>query len=101
MMDVRKYRETLLMAIENRAKCGAVFLHSQPIKLSMDGKVVWKGKVEVFQLKGHAEAKLAFGWGFQNNENKMEYVTVIGVSPLDDPMSAVKAYFATRKKSRS
>ena len=96
-MDYREYRDELLTAIENRAKCGAVYLQTQPVKLSMDGKALWKGKVEVFQLKDHPLAKLAFGWGVENDQKKMEYVTVIGIPPLDSPLSAVKAFVASRR----
>ena len=96
-MDYREYREALLTAIENRAKCQAVYQNTQPIKFSIDGKVLWKGKVEVFQLKGHPQAQQAFGWGFENAQKKMEYITVIGIAPLDTPMAAVKGYVASRK----
>ncbi len=96
-MDHREYREALLAAIENRAKCHAVYLQTQPVRLAIDGKVVWNGKVEVYQLKDHPQAKLAFGWGYQNDQKKIEYVTVIGVPPLDNPLSAVKAFVASRK----
>jgi hypothetical protein len=96
-MDNREYREALLNAIENRAKCGAIHIQTQPVRLAIDGEVAWAGKVEVFQLKNHPHAQKAFGWGFQNSQNKMEYVTVIGVPPLDNPVSAVKAYVASRK----
>ncbi len=96
-MDYREYKQALLNAIENRAKCPAVHLQTQPARLAIDGQVVWKGKVEVFQLKDHPQAKLAFGWGFQNDQKKIEYVTVIGIPPLDNPLSAVKAFVASRK----
>ena len=96
-MDYREYREALLDAIENRAKCVAVHFQTQPVRLAIDGKEVWKGKVEMFQLKNHPQAKLAFGWGFQNEQKKIEYITVIGIPPLDNPLSAVKAYVASRK----
>jgi len=96
-MNYREYRETVQNAIENRAKCPAVYQGTQPIKFSMDGKVLWNGKVEVFQLKDHPQAKQAFGWGFENDKKKWEYITVLGVPPLDTPLAAVKGYVAARK----
>ena len=96
-MTYREYRESVQEAIENRAKCPAVYQGTQPIKFSMDGKVLFDGKVEVFQLKDHPQAKLAFGWGFENKIKKMEYVTVMGIPPLDTPLAAVKGYVAARK----
>jgi hypothetical protein len=96
-MDYREYREKLHSAIEGRAKCPAAYLHTQPVKIVLDGQVKWKGKVEVFQLKEHPQAKHAFGWGFMNDQKKMEYVTVVGIPPLDNPVQAVKAFVASRR----
>ena len=96
-MDYREYRENLHNAIENRAKCSAAYLHTQPVKIVLDGEVKWKGKVEVFQLKEHPQAKHAFGWGYLNDQKKMEYVTVVGIPPLDNPVQAVKAFVASRR----
>ncbi len=50
-MDYKEYREALLTAIENRAKCTAVHFQTQPARLAIDGQVVWKGKVEVFSSR--------------------------------------------------
>ena len=96
-MDYREYRENLLNAVENRAKCPATYLHTQPVRIAVDGQTLWKGKVEVFQLKEHPQAKQAFGWGYLNDQKKMEYVTVVGIPPLDNPVQAVKAYVASRR----
>ena len=96
-MDYREYKRELLNAIENRAKCGAVYVQTQPVRIVEDGVVRWKGKVEVYQLKEHPQAKLAFGWGFQNAQKKVEYVTVMGVPPLDTPVAAVKGFLASRR----
>lgn len=96
-MDYKEYKRELLNAIENRAKCGAVYLQTQPVRIVEDGVVRWKGKVEIYQLKEHPQAKLAFGWGFQNAQKKVEYVTVMGVPPLDTPVAAVKGFLASRR----
>ena len=96
-MDYREYKRELLNAIENRAKCGAVYVQTHPVRIVEDGVVRWKGKVEVYQLKEHPQAKLAFGWGFQNAQKKVEYVTVMGVPPLDTPVAAVKGFLASRR----
>ena len=96
-MDYREYKRELLNAIENRAKCGAIYVQTQPVRIVEDGVVRWKGKVEVYQLKEHPQAKMAFGWGFQNAKKKVEYVTVMGVPPLDTPVAAVKGFLASRR----
>lgn len=97
-MDYGEYKRNLLNAIEDRAKCEAVYLQTQPVKYSLDGKMLWKGKVEVYNLKGHPQAKQAFGWGYTAAGGKIEYVTVMGVPPLDTPLAAVKGFVASIKR---
>ncbi len=98
MLDNREYREKLKEAIERKAQCAVKYLHTQPLRLVADGQVTWKGKVEVFQLDGHPEARIAFGWGIPVDGNKTEFFTVIGVPPLETPIMAVKAYLASKSR---
>ncbi len=98
MLDNREYREKLKEAIERKAQCAVKYLHTQPLRLVEDGLITWKGKVEVYQLDGHPEAKIAFGWGMPVDENKTEFITVIGRPPLETPAMAVKAYLASRDR---
>lgn len=98
MSDGREYREKIKEAIERKALCQVKYLNTQPLRLVADGLITWKGKVEVFQLDGHPEARIAFGWGVPTAENKMEYITVIGRPPLDTPIQAVKAYLASKDR---
>lgn len=97
-MEGREYREKLKEAVERRAAYPAKYLHTQPLRIAVDGQVVWKGKVEVFQLNGHPQAQLAFGWSILNDRGNTEFVTVVGVPPLETPVMAVKAYLASRKE---
>jgi len=96
-MDYRQYKTELLEAIERRANCKAAYYQTQPVRIVEETKILWKGKVEIYKLAGHPQAQLAFGWGYQNAQKKVEYVTVIGVPPLDNPVSAVKAFLASRR----
>lgn len=97
-MDGKQYREKLKEAIERKAHCAVKYLNTQPLRLVLDGQITWKGKVEVFQLDGHPEAKIAFGWGIPVDETRMEFITVIGVPPLETPIMAVKAYLASKDR---
>ncbi len=92
------YRTDVANAIEGKARCTAVFVHTQPVRIAVDGKFLWRGKVEVFDLKGHPYARRAFGWAIKHKEKKIEYVTVIGIPPLDTPLMAAKAYLANKKR---
>ena len=96
-MSPREYRRNLLDAVMQSTNCTAIHTHTQPVRLYLNYQVAWKGKVEVFQLKDHSQAKVAFAWGVKNDEHhkKMHYVIVLGIPPLDTPLMAVKAYVAT------
>jgi len=95
-MEFWEYREALLKAIEQSAKCDATYLHTQPVQLAKDGRTIWKGKVLVYDLKGHPQAKNAYGWYITKDGEKPQYITVVGIPPMDSPLAAVKAYMASR-----
>jgi hypothetical protein len=97
-MDYKEYRNELLRAIEQSAKCDAAYFQTQPVRYGIDGAILWKGKVEIFQLKNHPQAKVAFGWGYEGKNKKIEYVTIVGVPPLDTPLQAVKAFVASIRR---
>ncbi len=90
-------RRDLMDAIELSGNCHAYYVHTQPVRIIMEDKVLWRGRVEVFDLKGHAFAKRAFGWGIKRKDKKKENVIVVGIPPLDTPVMAVKAYLANQK----
>lgn len=90
-------RRDILDAIELRANCRASYVHTQPVRIFLEDRVLWKGRVEVFDLQGHAFAKRAFGWGVKRKDKKTEIVTVLGIPPLDTPIMAVKAYLSNQK----
>jgi len=91
------YRTDLLDAIELSGNCRGSYVHTQPVRIIMEGKVLWRGRVEVFNLTAHAFAKRAFGWSVKRKDKKTENVIVLGIPPLDSPIMAVKAYLATQK----
>ncbi len=90
-------RTNLIDAIELRGNCKAVYVHTQPVRIILEGKILWKGRVEVFDLQGHAYSKRAFGWCIRHKEKKTENIIVMGIPPLDTPLMAVKAFLASKK----
>jgi hypothetical protein len=55
------------------------------------GKTVWDGIVEVFELVGHPNAPKAYAWAHDANGQKKRHVTVLHVAPVDSPQAAVRA----------
>ena len=72
--------------------CGATWRESVPIEEVFDGKTLWKGDVEVFDLNGHPKAKRCYGWSHPEGEgNKGErFVAVLEIPPVESPQTAVK-----------
>jgi hypothetical protein len=57
-----------------------------------EGKIVWDGDVEVFELIGHPIAKLCYAWSHAiEGSTKHRYVAVLHQSPVDSPQAAVRA----------
>lgn len=89
--------EALTYAIKQGFSCEAKRLKSAWVKEVFQGKTVWEGLVEVFELKGHPTAKQAYGWGFEIKK-KAKFATVLGLPPVDSPETAVKAYLVSHTK---
>jgi hypothetical protein len=65
---------------------------SVPIKETFEGRTVWEGKVEVFDLHGHPAAPKAYAWAYEtDNPKKPRHVTVLHMGPVTSPLLAVRA----------
>jgi len=72
--------------------CGATWRESVPVREIFQGKTIWNGEVEVFDLTGHPKAKRAYGWSHpEGDDNKGErFVTVLEIPPVTSAETAVK-----------
>jgi hypothetical protein len=57
-----------------------------PVKEEFNGKVIWQGDVDVFDLTGNKLATRAYAWmhGLDDTQAK-RHVTVLHVPPIDSP----------------
>lgn len=71
----------------------ATHRESVPVKETFQGKTVWEGIVEVFDLHGHPKAKTAYAWSHATDdpEQPMRHVTVLHIHPATSPLAAVRA----------
>jgi hypothetical protein len=69
-------------------------LESVSIKEEFQGKTVWEGVVEVFELIGHPKASRLYAWSHDANGAKKRHVTVLHLAPIDSPEAAVRASIA-------
>jgi hypothetical protein len=67
-------------------------LESVPLKEMFEGKTIWEGIVEVFELHGHPKAPKAYAWAYEtDNPKKPRHVTVLHLGPVTSPLLAVRA----------
>lgn len=89
--------EAIQRAVEKAAECPAEHLESVPTLEMFRGEVVWEGVVEVFALTGHAKAKKAYGWSYQDGAGR-RYVVVLEIPPVSSPNTAVRAAIASQAR---
>jgi hypothetical protein len=94
----KEYIERLELVIHHLHGCDSKHVETVPVQEVFRGKTIWKGDVEVFELKGHPKAKRCYGWTYGEPE---EFITILELPPVDSPKSAVKVGVSYQiKKSR-
>jgi hypothetical protein len=85
--------KALIEAIRNLHGCEATWVESVPVKETFQGKTVWEGEVQVFEVKGHPAASRCYAWSYVSDEKtgKRKFFTVLHQGPVDSPHAAVRA----------
>jgi hypothetical protein len=86
--------EEIREAIESMHKCSAKYVESVDVLETFEGRTVWDGVVEVFDISGHPQAKRCYAWTFKEN-GEQRYVTVLELPPVKSPVTAVRAAIAS------
>ena len=84
-------------AIRVMGKCDCSYVSSVPVKEIFQGKTIWEGVVEIFDLIDHIRADRCYAWVFKDNKGKDKYVIVLHHPPVDSPEKAVKTAIAGQK----
>jgi hypothetical protein len=68
-------------------------IESVPVKETFQGKTVWEGMVEVFDLKDHPAAARVYAWAHETDDprNPRRHVTVLHLHPIKSARDAVRA----------
>jgi hypothetical protein len=68
-------------------------LESVPVTESHQGKTVWDGVVEVFELTGHPKTDKVYAWTHSTDDpqHPKRHVTVLHIPPVVSPKTAVQA----------
>ena len=66
---------------------------SVPVKETFQGRTVWEGVVEVFDLIGHPSATKLYAWSHATDDpdNPKRHVTVLHGDIINSPLLAVRA----------
>ena len=81
-------------AVQGLHKCGATHRESVPVHEQFQGRTLWEGNVEVFDLHGHPKSRRCFAWVQSNFGKGTRYVALLDVWPVTSPQAAVKAMIA-------
>jgi len=69
-------RDRLRKAIRDLNGVESTHVRSERVHETFQGQTVWEGVVEVFALKGHPKAGLAYAWSHETDEDGRRYVAV-------------------------
>ena len=86
------YIEELKEVIRKLHSVESTHRESVPVKEVFNGKTVWEGIVEVFDLHGHPKANTAYAWTHATDDPDIpkRSVTVLHVPPAVSPITAVR-----------
>jgi hypothetical protein len=87
------YIQELQDMIRRLHRAEARHVESVPVKESFQGKTVWDGIVEVFELTGHPTAHRVYAWAHDTDDPKKprRHVTVLHAHPIKSAQDAVRA----------
>lgn len=74
------------------------WIESVPVTETFNGEIVWDGEVQVFELEAHSKARRAYAWSHETDAGKRRFVAVLGLGPVTDAITAVRASIAAQNK---
>ena len=85
--------EELRQTIHHLHGVDATHIETVPVKELFQGKTIWEGNVEVFELRDHPQAKRAYAWTHETDDpdKPKRQVTVLHIPPVTSPQLAVRA----------
>jgi hypothetical protein len=79
----------LIEAIRHLHGLEAKWLESVSVKEVFQGKTVWEGEVQVFEVQ-HPKANRVYAWSHATEGTKRRFHAVLGAPPVDSPQKAVQ-----------
>ena len=88
--------EALKQTIHESHDCIVTHLQSVWVEETDRDEILWTGQVEIFEVQGHAKAKIAYGWWQDDSETGL--VTILALTPTLDARKAVQAYRMSQRE---
>jgi len=79
--------------------CEAVHVSTAPVREMFNGKTVWHGEVEIFDLVGHPKASQCYAWAYKDDGGQTQYTAVLRTPPVNSPQDAVRAAIVAQVKN--
>jgi len=95
-----KYIQSLRDLIQKTHKCPCRYSQSSPIKEEADGKILWEGTVELFDLGGHPTARHCYAWAQKDATGRLQFTTILKTPEIDSPRKAVQSTLGPPSESR-
>jgi len=92
--------QRLQRAIRDLHGLDSEHVESVPVHETFQGKTIWEGDVEVFRIRGHPQAQLAYAWTYKDDNGIWQHVAVLGVAPIKDAVDAVRAAVIAEGRKR-
>ncbi len=91
-MNKQDYIARVQVAVSQLHNCGATWRATVPVHEIFQGKTVWQGNVEVFDLHNHPKAKRAYAWSHREGKNDEgeRFVAVLEIPPVESALTAVR-----------
>jgi hypothetical protein len=95
------YVEELRDVIRHLHGVDSKHVESVPIKEEFQGRTVWEGIVEVFELVDHPKANRLYAWAYDTgNPKRPKHVTVLHSGVVNSPLMAVRAAIVQEFRER-
>ena|SRR5438552_19166192 len=87
------YIEELKDVIRKLHGADATHVETVPVKETFEGKTVWEGDIEVFELHGHSTATRLYAWSHDTGDPRMpkRHLTVLHLGPVTSAITALRA----------
>jgi hypothetical protein len=97
-----EYIERLKQVVFHLHGSDSTWVESVPVHEMVQGRTVWKGTVEVFDLRIHPKAKRPYAWSRKIGGGNVDerFVAVLEIPPVKDAQTAVQVSVVKEMKAK-